>query len=429
MATIVQAKTFVPNGTSVAMTLDSSVSAGNAIIVITLGSGTRTYGFTVPTDGALTEDESIASAALKSTIHSIFDVTGGFTDVTSTSNFTGDRWVTVVEVSGLGASPTISTGSEDTDTTDVNVTTHNCAAVGIDGATGDFVIGGGRLNAAPGTLTRNAALSADYTQASGGYGFAHWGILGSGTTADKFAYTSSGARQHVNTLAGYSGAAPDTTAPTISSATIGTDGETFTIVFDEAVTGDEAGFILTPSGGSAGITYVSGSGTDTLVFSIDRVIFDSETGTLEYVAASGTVADLASNVLANYGPSAVTNNSTQIADVTAPTLSTATVTAATTLTLIFDEAVTLTDQTGMTVASSGAAVTVTGVSGDGTDTLALTLSRSIASTESLSFSYDSGTGDVEDLSANALASISARLITNNITSSGGSTLIGSGLIQ
>lgn len=107
--------------------------------------------------------------------------------------------------------------------------------------------------------------------------------------------------------AGSSGAG-DATAPTIQSAIISADGETLTIVLSEVVNG-HSGFTLTPSGGAAGLTYSSGDGTDTLVFAIDRVIYDTETATGDY--APGDVEDLSGNALEASAGFAVTNNSAQ----------------------------------------------------------------------------------------------------------------------
>lgn len=102
----------------------------------------------------------------------------------------------------------------------------------------------------------------------------------------------------------------DTIAPAIKSATIGTDGVTLTIVLSEAVTG-HSGFTITPSGGAAGLTYSSGDGTDTLVFALDRTVYDTETATGDY--APGDVEDVAGNALETAAGFAVTNNSTQTA--------------------------------------------------------------------------------------------------------------------
>ena len=220
----------------------------------------------------------------------------------------------------------------------------------------------------------------------------------------------------------------DVTAPTVDTATIDAAGTGLTIVFDEAVTGDGTGFSI-DVGSSLTATYVSGDGTPTWVFSLSGVVLDADTPTLDYDAGTGDMADLASNVLATVSGGAVTNNSTQVADTTDPELDTQVLTSATTLVLGFDEPVTFTDQTGMSVSASGGAVTITGISGGGTNTVTLTLSRSMASTESLSFSYDSGTGDVEDLAGNALATISNRLVTNRVSAVAGSGISRSRIVN
>lgn len=225
------------------------------------------------------------------------------------------------------------------------------------------------------------------------------------------------------------GAAPDTTAPTVSTATIDATGTQLTIVFDEVVTGTATGFGI-DIGSALTATYVSGDGTNILVFNLSGTVLDADTPVLTYDAGVGDIEDLAGNSLATIVSGAVTNNSTQTADVTAPTLTSVTVTGVTSISLAFDEAVTLTDETGLSVEASGGAITISGVDGDGTNTLVLSMNRSIASTESLSLSYDSGTGDIEDLAGNALATISDRLATNNISATPGSvSLIGPGLIQ
>lgn len=110
------------------------------------------------------------------------------------------------------------------------------------------------------------------------------------------------------------GGAADTTPPTITSATINTDGDTLTLVFDEVVTvNTSTGFTLGMSGGAAGLTYTSGSGTNTLVYAITgRNIDDDETGTLDYATVANGIEDAAGNDLASTGETdeAVTNNST-----------------------------------------------------------------------------------------------------------------------
>jgi hypothetical protein len=106
------------------------------------------------------------------------------------------------------------------------------------------------------------------------------------------------------------------------------------------------------------------------------------------------------------------------ADVTAPTLQSATIDAAgTTLTLVFDEAVTnATETDGWDLRSFGGARTLSGGSGSGTNTHTLTISPSVLQGERVILSYDSSTGSAVDASANALADIAfAEIVTNNST--------------
>jgi head-tail adaptor len=117
-----------------------------------------------------------------------------------------------------------------------------------------------------------------------------------------------GGWQTVCVLAGDS--TPDTTAPTLTSATIAADGVTLTLVFDEEVTDDAsfAGFTLSGTFGAATATYSSGKGSDEIVLTVSREIGLTETVTLDYTP--GTVEDWAGNALAAFSGTAVTNNST-----------------------------------------------------------------------------------------------------------------------
>lgn len=104
-------------------------------------------------------------------------------------------------------------------------------------------------------------------------------------------------------------------APTLSgNPTINADGDELTIALNEAVSigaGGNGGFVLDASGGAATLTYASGSGTSTLVYSISRPILDDETVTLDYAQPGNGVEDSAGNDLAGFTEQAVTNNSTQ----------------------------------------------------------------------------------------------------------------------
>lgn len=135
------------------------------------------------------------------------------------------------------------------------------------------------------------------------------------------------------TIAGYAGTAPgsvtgaylpgggvwealpltlqvaDTTAPTLSSATINTAGAQITLAFSEAVqigSGGSAGVALSMSGGAVAATYVSGSGTSALVYSLSRAIAYGETGTYAYTQPGNGIEDVSGNDLATTS-GAVTN--------------------------------------------------------------------------------------------------------------------------
>lgn len=124
--------------------------------------------------------------------------------------------------------------------------------------------------------------------------------------------------------------AVDTTAPTLSSATVGTNGTTLTLVFSEAVTtgaGGNSGFAMTAPAGSATLTYASGAGTNTLVYTVSRALRSTETGVvLAYSQPGNGIEDSAGNDLATFAGVSVTNNSTQNAAPTGINLSRATIT-------------------------------------------------------------------------------------------------------
>jgi hypothetical protein len=103
--------------------------------------------------------------------------------------------------------------------------------------------------------------------------------------------------------------APDVTAPTISSATIGTSGTTITIVFLESITlNNNTGFTLTMSGvGAVGLSYASSTNATTIIYNITGRTIEGppakETGTLDYVTVTNGIEDLSGNDLASTGES------------------------------------------------------------------------------------------------------------------------------
>jgi hypothetical protein len=118
----------------------------------------------------------------------------------------------------------------------------------------------------------------------------------------------------------------DTTPPTISTATISANGTTLTLVFSEAVSvgsGGSGGFNLdaATTGANLSCTYVSGTGTNTLVYTIGSTVVNGEVCDLDYVQPGNGIEDIAGVDLASITSRAVTNNSTQGADSTPPAIS------------------------------------------------------------------------------------------------------------
>lgn len=100
------------------------------------------------------------------------------------------------------------------------------------------------------------------------------------------------------------------TAPVVLTATVGIVGGDLTVVFDQTVTGGVGdGFIIRNFRNEMlTCSYSSGDGTDTLVYSIERSLFESEPVTLEYTP--GTVEGVVGGIpLASFSGEAVTNNS------------------------------------------------------------------------------------------------------------------------
>lgn len=104
----------------------------------------------------------------------------------------------------------------------------------------------------------------------------------------------------------------DTTAPTLVSATIAANGTSLSLVFSENVTvNTNTGFVLTATG-SPSLTYASGTGTATLVYTISAAVAQSESGiTLAYTTGEDYIEDAAGNDLRSFTGTAVGNNSTQ----------------------------------------------------------------------------------------------------------------------
>jgi len=119
------------------------------------------------------------------------------------------------------------------------------------------------------------------------------------------------------------GTGSDVTPPEFSSASIGTDGETVTINFNENVTGTENDTFDLDCNGMAGsnvaLAYSSGSGTSALVFTAASTVETGETCDLDFDGDPNEFEDDSGNDLADFSNESVTNNSTQtICEIASP---------------------------------------------------------------------------------------------------------------
>lgn len=136
----------------------------------------------------------------------------------------------------------------------------------------------------------------------------------------------------------------------LSSVVISADGVTWTFNFSRSVTSDGTGFSgEAATAGAVALTYSSGSGTSSLIFTGDVTVGIGDTATADYDDAVGDVADSDSNELASFTDAVVTNDSEQ--DLTAPTLLFAMATPDSELVLIFDQNVT--GNTGISYTADG----------------------------------------------------------------------------
>ncbi|MBE9466689.1 MAG: T9SS type A sorting domain-containing protein [Bacteroidetes bacterium] len=208
----------------------------------------------------------------------------------------------------------------------------------------------------------------------------------------------------------------DVFAPNYISAKVEDAAPTQVVVtFDEPVnTTDETGFTLTGTTGT--ITGVTGSGTEILTFTLDADIIFGENLMLSYSITTGDVTDAADvpNNLATFGPVTVVNNVLYSGGPqTNPTVIGLSVEDATPneVVVVFDEIVSLTNQTGFSV--SGITASITGVTGTGTAILTFTLDVSVMYGDIVLLSYDA-TGDVQDVELNSLAAFLNYNVVNNV---------------
>jgi hypothetical protein len=214
-------------------------------------------------------------------------------------------------------------------------------------------------------------------------------------------------------------------APTLISSSINSAGTSLTLGFSKPVSigaGGNGGFLLNPTGADVTLTYASGAGTSTLVYTISRPILQTseETAVVSYTQPGNGVEDLLGvDLVTISSPAAVTNGSTQTG-ASAPTLVAATVltvSGAEYLDLEFSEAVTIgAGGHGLTLDASGGALTPTYSSGDGTDTLRFSLSRRVLDTETVDVDHtQAGNGIEADVGGLDVATFTGEAATNDST--------------
>jgi hypothetical protein len=221
----------------------------------------------------------------------------------------------------------------------------------------------------------------------------------------------------------YAFVAGDSTAPTLSSATIPAAGNVLNLVFSEIVTfgaGGNGGWTFTMSGGAVTATYSSGSGSSALVYSLSRTVGIGETKTagLAYAQPGNGVEDASGNDLATISGNTVVNNST--ADITVPTLSSATIpSAGNVINLVFSETVKFGagGTAGWAFTMSGGAVTAVYSSGSNSSTLVYSLSRVVnaGETKTVGLNYTQPGNGIEDTAGNDLATVVNAIVSNNST--------------
>ena len=210
-------------------------------------------------------------------------------------------------------------------------------------------------------------------------------------------------------------------APTVVSSTIQPAGNVIHILLSDTTsvgTGGSAGLSFSLTGGAVLGTYISGSGTNTLVYSLSRVVYSTETGTYNYTQpGNGWEGTSGGTDVASFNIAPITNNSTQTP--AAPLVTAVTIPAAGTfVNITYDSLVVFGSggNSGHTLSMSGGASIMTYSSGSGTNTLNYSLSRVIQSGETGTLAYTQPGNGVESSTSFAdVASYSGRSVTNNST--------------
>ncbi|MCW5323432.1 hypothetical protein D5039_20490 [Verminephrobacter aporrectodeae subsp. tuberculatae] len=223
----------------------------------------------------------------------------------------------------------------------------------------------------------------------------------------------------------------DVNPPSVHSATV--TGDQLVLTYTEAGTLDaatltgNAGFTVNTAAGTQAITVNSAAvngPAKTITLTLSRAVGATETVTVSYAKPENgnVVRDAAGNHASNFSEKAVTHDGTTAADTTPPVINTAVVNG-NQLVLTYTEANTLdaaalAGNAGFTVntAAGATAITVSGAVVNATDkTITLTLSRTVAATETVTVSYtkpESG-AVVQDAAGNDAANFSSQPVTHS----------------
>jgi hypothetical protein len=210
----------------------------------------------------------------------------------------------------------------------------------------------------------------------------------------------------------------DVTAPVIVSAEA-TDANTIVFTMSEPVYGTVAG-ISFENGSPLTISGMTGAGTSTLTFTIVEDMEDTDVITFD--VTSSDIVDYATtpNALAN--DSGTVTNSIVPADTTAPVITSVEAINDHEIEVNFSEIVVGTDDGFSFEANAITPLTISGVTGTGTNKFTFTITETMVNTDALTF--DVTGSDIVDTATtpNALANDSGT-VTNSIAGTGGFTML------
>lgn len=312
----------------------------------------------------------------------------------------------------IGGGPTATSASINTAGTQLTVAFSENIQQGADTNVPVPTLSGGActLTYASGAGTNQRVFTTSRTVSAGETGTLAYTQLGDGYKAvddSALVATFSGLSITNNSTAG---------TPTLSSATVASDGASISLVFSQSVSigaGGNGGFTLNMSGGASTMTYSSGSGSTTLVYTLSRTVNSGETGDLDYTQpGNGVEATSGGGDVVTFADASVSNSSTA----GPPTLSSATIqSSGDTINLVFSKSVTVGagGNGGFVATMSGGAVTMTYSSGSGSTTLVYSLSRTIGEAETGTLAYTQpGDGIEATTGGDDLASFSGTTILN-----------------